>query len=111
MAPCVNFAFFFHLLLNIIFPVIIYAEDTITGFNENWAANFVVNYNIGVLRISDSPEYTTNKPFDIGLGIRYKDFSASVSVPVQFDNPFNTWLFDINVDSYFDKVYYKAYFK
>jgi hypothetical protein len=66
---------------------------------------------MGAFRASETPEYRTDKPFNVGLGMRYKYVSASISVPLLFDDIFNIWSFDFELDSYFDKVYYKAYFK
>jgi hypothetical protein len=56
-------------------------------------------------------EYRTDKPFDIGLGFRYKNISAQLIVPIFFEEFLNAWAFDFEIDSYFDNVYYEAYFK
>jgi hypothetical protein len=111
--------------LNIMFITAIYAEDiisenvitedniteeeNITTFTENWTLSLFSNYNIGIFTQADTSQYRTNKPWDIGFGIRYKIFSfkTSFSMPVT-----NTSLdFDFDVTSYFDRAYFEAYFK
>jgi hypothetical protein len=96
---------------NILFPIIIHANDYITFFDENFEVNFFVNYNMGIFADINSPEYRTDNPFDIGFGFRYKKISAQLSIPLSFDEQFNIWSFDFEMDSYFDNVYYEAYFK
>jgi len=66
---------------------------------------------MGIFDNYDSPQSRTDKPWDIGLGIRYKNISASFSVSVPFVNQFNLWSYDFEISSYFDKIYFEAYFK
>jgi hypothetical protein len=103
-----------------LFSAIAYAEDAsggITTFSQDWAVNFIINYNMGIFGRFDSPdEYRTDKPFNVGLGIRYKTISAQASTALSFTQPlanplFNSMSYDFEIDSYFDKVYYRAYFK
>jgi hypothetical protein len=98
---------------------IIATEDIITTFKENWTFSIFSNYNMGAFNQSDTSQYRTNKPWDLGLGIRYKKFSFSVS----FSMPFTITGIDTNTDNdssidfdfefatYFDKIYLEAYFK
>ena len=86
------------------FPV--YAEDSIQYFNENLTISFLANYNIGTF-YHDASDYTTNKPLNVGFGFRYKNISASISFPV----PFKNTSFDLEINPYFDKIYYHAYIK
>ena len=90
-----------------------YAENATTLFDEDWAVNFLINYKSCIFENSlNSFEYVaTKQPWDIGLGIRYKDISAQLSIPVFFGEPFENWSYDFEIDSYFDVVYYEAYFK
>ena len=86
------------------FPV--YADDSIQYFDENFTVSFLSNYNTGAFR-HDGAEYVTSNPLNIGLGFRYKSISASISFPV----PFKGSSFDLEINPYFDKIYYNAYLK
>ena len=97
--------------INIFFPIIIFADDYFTLFEEDFAVSLFVKYNMGVFNNFNHPEHRTDKPFDVGLGIRYKTISARLSVPIIFNELFNDWAFDFEMDSYFDNVFYEAYFK
>lgn len=98
--------------LNVIFLSAAYAENSITMFDENWAINFSLNYKSCVYENSlDSLEYIAEKPWDIGLGIRYRNISAQISVPLIWDEQFKNMSYDFEIDSYFNKIYYEAYFK
>jgi hypothetical protein len=100
-------------------------EDSITNFTENWTFSIFSNYNQGVLIQTDTSQYGTNKPWNIGLGIRYKIFAASISFPIPvysidilpITEPSATKpssakpSFDFEFASYLDKMYFEAYFK
>ena len=98
--------------LNILFSYTAYAENSIAAFDEDWAVNLLLNYKSCVFENSlDSVEYLGERPWDIGLGLRYKNTSAQLSVPLFWGEPFKNWSYDFEIDSYFDKIYYEAYFK
>jgi len=86
------------------FPV--YAEDNIQYFDENFAISANLNYNYGVFN-QENIVYSTNRILNVGLGFRYKYFSAAISFPI----PFNVASFDFEINPYFDKIYYHAYIK
>ena len=99
------------LIFVVLFPAKIHADDTFTFFNENWAIDLFTKYNMAIFNELNHSEYRTDKPFDIGIGIRYKTISAKLSVPVIIKEFFNNWAFDFEMDSYFDNIFYEAYFK
>ena len=88
-----------------------WCEDAISSFDDDWAVSPFVNYNMGSFSGFDSREYRTDKPFDVGVGLRYKWLSAAGSVSTSFSEPFDLWSFDIDAASYFDSMYVRAYFK
>ena len=82
------------------------AEETIHYFNEKLTISFLLNYNYGSF-YQDNTEHITVRPINLGFGIRYKSISASVSFPV----PFKDSSFDLDINPYFERIYYHAYFK
>jgi hypothetical protein len=84
----------------------VYAEDTIQYFNEKLTISLFLNYNYGSFTHEDI-EFITVTPINIGFGLRYKNLSASFSVPITFNNT----SFDFVINPYFDKIYYYAYVK
>jgi hypothetical protein len=84
----------------------VYAEDSIRYFDEKFAVSLFSDYYTGAFRHDDS-EYVTGSPLNIGLGFRYKSISASVSFPI----PFKASSFDLEINPYFDKIYYYAHLK
>jgi hypothetical protein len=99
------------IIVNISFSAAVYADNGIADFDKDWAVNFFINYNMGIFKGFDSPQYITDKPWDVGFGLRYKSISAKLSVSLSLDEPFNLWSFDVEADSYFNKIYYQVYFK
>jgi len=87
------------------------ANENITFFDEKFSVSLLGNYNICSFNDFNSSKYETVRPFDIGFGFRYKNISAQLSIPTAFDEKFNIWSFDFEIDSYFNSVYYEAYFK
>ena len=108
---CKKVIFMFILILNFLVLVRVYADDDFSLFNDSWAIDFFTKYNMAIFSDLNHSEYRTDKPFDIGLGIRYKNISAHISVPVFFDTSLNIWAFDFETDSYFDNIFYEAYLK
>jgi hypothetical protein len=88
-----------------------YPDDNITFFDENFTISFFSKYNMGIFEDFDSSQYRTDRPFDIGFGIRYKKFSAQVSVSISTEELFSTNVFDFEINSYFDNIYFETYFK
>ena len=104
--------FFISMLIFIIlFPTKIYAEDDFAFFDENWAINLFLKYNMAIFSDLNHSEYRTNKPFDIGIGFRYKNISTRIFMPLILDDFGDIWAFDFEIDSYFDNIFYEAYFK
>jgi hypothetical protein len=86
---------------------ILFCEEAITKFDEKFALSLLLNYNIGIFIQQQEQVFRTDEPRRIGLGFRYKKYAASFSVPVNFK--FNS--FDVELNSYFEKLYFEAYLK
>ena len=99
------------LISNVLFLSSVYADNIFTFFDEKWAIDLFTKYNMGIFSELNHSEYRTDKPFDIGIGFRYKNISAHISVPIILDDFFDIWAFDFETDSYFDNIFYEAYFK
>ena len=84
----------------------VYAEETIQYFNEKLTISFLLNYNYGSF-YQDNTEHITVRPVNVGFGVRYKNISASASFPI----PFKDTSFDLEINPYFERIYYHAYFK
>jgi hypothetical protein len=84
-----------------------FSEETITAFNEKFALNIFGNYNVGVFKQRKTLSYRTDEPWDIGLGVRYKNLSAQISIPISS----NGTSFDLELNSYFDKIYFELFLK
>jgi hypothetical protein len=95
------------LLPFIAFGGLLFAEDNIIFFNEKFAFNIYGQYSLLGFTQEQSEQYTSERPWDIGFGLRYKNISGSVFFPISFDN--NS--FDIQIDSYYEKMYYGVFFK
>jgi hypothetical protein len=83
------------------------AEGEIVPFAKNFALNFYGNFNIVDFASKKTRSYTSASPWSIGLGIRYKNISARLFLPLWFDNN----PFDIQLNSYYEKVYYELFFR
>jgi len=108
---CKKIFFVCMLISNVFFLLNIYADDNFSFFDEEWAVNLFTKYNMAIFNEINHLEYRTDKPFDIGIGLRYKTISAKLSVPILINQLFKNWAFDFEMDSYFDNVFYEAYFK
>jgi hypothetical protein len=84
-----------------------FSEEPITAFNENFALSFFGNYNIGIFNQHQTLSYRTDEPWNIGLGVRYKNISAQISVPISFNS--NSFVFELN--SYFEKIFFELFLK
>jgi hypothetical protein len=85
----------------------VFPEETTTLFGEKFALNFMGNYNVGIFTPGQAFGYSTDEPFRIGLGFRYKKIAAQLFVPVSFK--FNS--FDLEFNSYFEKNYVELFVK
>jgi hypothetical protein len=85
----------------------LFAEGEIVSFAENLAFNLYGNFNILSFSQENDRQYVSQSPWAIGLGIRYKNISARIFLPLWFENN----PFDIQVNSYYEKIYYEAFFK
>jgi hypothetical protein len=87
-------------------------KENIVYFNEPLALNIFGAYSITNFTQEQSAQYEAEKPWTLGLGIRYKDISLKFSMPSFYaftDDPFNT--FDLQINSYYDAIYYEAFCK
>jgi hypothetical protein len=84
-------------------------SENIVRFDENFALNFFGNYNVGMFIHNYNSEngYSTNEPWDIGIGLRYKEFSAQILIPLSFDIK----SFDLDLNLYFEKLHYEIFYK
>jgi hypothetical protein len=85
----------------------LFAEGEIIPFDENFALNFYGNFNIVNFASKENRHYTSASPWSIGLGIRYKNISGRLFLPLWFDNN----PFDIQLNSYYEKIYYELFFR
>jgi hypothetical protein len=83
----------------------LFTEGEIIPFDENVALNFYGNFNIVNFASKENRSYTSASPWSIGLGIRYKNISARLFLPLWFENN----PFDIQLNSYYEKVYYEFF--
>ena len=88
------------------------ADDSIIPFNELWTINIFGKYAVTSFSQEQSAQYITGKPWALGLGVRYKDISTTLVLPLFHDfddHPFKS--FDIQLSSYYDSIYYEGFFK
>jgi hypothetical protein len=97
----------FALLLCIFNTGLSCAEDIIVPFNEKFVLSLSGKYNIGIFKQQQTVSYTTKKPWDIGLGLRYKNIAAQIFIPLSFNG--NT--FDLELNSYLEKLYFELFLK
>jgi hypothetical protein len=93
-----------------LFPVL--ADDAIVSFDESWAINISAKYVITSFSQEQLKQYTTDRPWAMGLGLRYKNTSASLLLPSFYafdEHPFES--FDLQLASYYDVFYYEAFCK
>jgi len=95
------------ILLGLLNAHFAFSEEAITKFNEKFALSFFGNYNIGSFTQQEALNYRTDIPWNIGLGVRYKKISAQISIPISFNNP----AFDLELNSYFEKIYFNLFIK
>jgi hypothetical protein len=90
----------------------VFADNTIFRFDESWAINISAKYVITSFSQEQSAQYTTERPWGIGLGLRYKNTSVFLALPsfYAFDkHPFES--FDLQLASYYDVFYYESFCK
>jgi hypothetical protein len=87
----------------------LFAEDAIVPFNEKIALNFSAKYNLMIFQQQSvsGAAYRTDRPWNIGLGIRYKSLALQAFIPVTSKN--NS--FDIALNFYLKKMYYETFFR
>lgn len=81
-------------------------EGSIQYFEEKLTISATINFHNGLF-YHEKTSLSTNRILNVGLGFRYKNISALVSFPI----PFKISLLDIDINQYFDKIYFNAYFK
>jgi hypothetical protein len=94
---------FIFLLVCIFNTDLSFAEYAIVPFEEKMALNISGKYNMGIFQ-QQAADYRTDKPWDIGLGIRYKSLAAQLFIPTSL----NDGSFDMAVNFYFEKMYYET---
>jgi hypothetical protein len=90
----------------------VFADTPIVPFDESWAINLSAKYVITSFSQEQSAQYTTDRPWAMGLGIRYKNTSATLLLPSFYafdEHPFES--FDAQLSSYYDVFYYEAFSK
>jgi hypothetical protein len=95
------------LIFSLLNAALVFPEETTTLFGEKFALNVMGNYNVGIFSQEQAVSYSTDEPFRIGLGFRYKKTAAQIFVPVSFR--FNS--FDLEFNSYFEKMYVEIFLK
>ncbi|MFP3041746.1 DUF4421 domain-containing protein [Treponema primitia] len=85
---------------------LLFAENPIVPFDEKVALSFSGKYNMGIFQ-QQAAGYTTDKPWDIGLGIRYKNIAAQLYIPISFNND----SFDVALNFYLEEMYYETFIK
>jgi hypothetical protein len=88
------------------------ADDTIVPFDKRLAVNVSGKYAITSFRQEHSAQYTSDRPWALGLGIRHKNTSIGIFLPSSYvfdEQPFGS--FDIQLASYYDFIYYEAFCK
>ena len=81
--------------------------ESITIFDENFALNLSGNYNMSTFGQEPQYGYITQEGGIIGLGFRYKIFSANLSIPVNLN--FNS--IDLELNTYFEKLFFESHLK
>ncbi|GMO24553.1 MAG: hypothetical protein Ta2B_03970 [Termitinemataceae bacterium] len=80
--------------------------DTIVPFDQKLVLSLSGKYNIGIFQ-QQASSYRTDKPWDIGFGIRYKNLAARAYIPITLKSD----SFDIAVNFYLKEMYYEAFVK
>jgi len=82
------------------------SANNIRFFDEKLTISATVAFNTGTFTHENTGN-SSDRILNVGLGLRYKNFSASFSIPI----PFKITSFDLDINPYFDKIYYLAYIK
>jgi hypothetical protein len=85
----------------------VFPEDAITEFDERFTLDLFTNFNIGLFRLQKISRYKTDMPWAVGVGIRYREISARISMPISFNNA--TFNFEIN--SYYEKMFLELFLR
>jgi hypothetical protein len=85
----------------------LFCEEAMTPFDEQFAASLFSNYSISIFMREQTEGFRTDEPWRIGLGFRYKKYAAFYSVPVNLKFSF----FDLELNSYPGKSYFEIYLK
>ncbi|GHU46973.1 hypothetical protein FACS1894200_01600 [Spirochaetia bacterium] len=86
----------------------VFSEEAITTFDESFALNLSGSYNMSIFDQEQVQyPYVTQGSGIIGLGFRYKMFSASLSIPVNLD--FSS--IDLELNIYFEKLFFESHLK
>lgn len=102
---------FFLIFFIIVPPFLIIAEEAIVHFDENWAVNISGLFTIISFK-EESGYYTSERPWALGIGVRYKNTNASFSLPLYYKSNEKLFdSFDIQAASYNEHIYYELFFK
>jgi hypothetical protein len=84
------------------------AGDAIVPFSRNFSLSPSGKYTMGIFG-HQSTFYRTDKPWDIGLGFRYKNFAIFGYIDSTFQ--FEGGSFDLSANFYLEKMFIEAFFK
>ncbi|MDR0561055.1 MAG: DUF4421 domain-containing protein, partial [Prevotellaceae bacterium] len=84
-----------------------YCQETVSMFDGKFAVSISGNYNIGIFTHGQTQSFRTDEPWKMGLGLRYKKYSLSFSIPLNFQS--NS--LDMEFNSYSEKLYFESYLK
>lgn len=102
---------FILIIILIALPIFSYAEEEIAYFDENWAVNLSGMFNIMSFG-EEAGSYTSERPWALGIGLRYKNTSASFSLPLYFNSDERLFdSFDVQFTSYNENIYYEVFGK
>jgi len=82
-------------------------ENSIEHFKENWAVNFIGNFNFLSFYPNEKGLHSTT-PWAVGAGLRYKKLAGKLVIPIS-----DSSYIPINIEfaSYYDAIYYESYIR
>ena len=100
------------LLFFCIIPLL-YSQERIISFDNNWTVDLSVNYHFLRFDHEDLFGCRGNKPLDIGIGVRYKKVALGFHVELPFSSEFYnpaSESFDLNLDYIEEKFIVDTFF-
>ena len=91
---------------------LLYGQRSIQSFDNNWTINLTVNYH-SLLFVQDTFFICrTNKPLDLGFGVKYKKFALGFSIELPYTSEYfrpQSESFEFNLDYVAQKFIVNAY--